>query len=194
MSRGKLVQLAPPARLYREPATRMVAEAAAAGKILGFDADLMVNALSIAGSHASGTKEYDQNGGSVKRMHAGMAAHGGMRSALIARRGILYALASAVLIGFYLTVVEQVNAAVAGAFKIDARIVEPVFLIIALTLFQPAVAKLEESLDRMFELTDEAFRIAAANRPAESLISLPSGTSSASSRRARCRGPASPAP
>ncbi len=62
--------------------------AAAAGKILGFDPDLMVNALSIAGSHSSGTKEYDQNGGSIKRMHAGMASHGGMRSALIAKRGI----------------------------------------------------------------------------------------------------------
>jgi 2-methylcitrate dehydratase PrpD len=62
--------------------------AAAAGKILGFDAELMVNALSIAGSHSSGTKEYDQNGGSIKRMHAGMAAHGGMRSALIAQKGI----------------------------------------------------------------------------------------------------------
>ena len=62
--------------------------AAAAGKILGFDPELMVNALSIAGSHSSGTKEYDQNGGSIKRMHAGMAAHGGMRSALIAQKGI----------------------------------------------------------------------------------------------------------
>ncbi len=62
--------------------------AAAGGKILGFDPDLMVNALSIAGSHSSGTKEYDQNGGSIKRMHAGMAAHGGLRSALIAKKGI----------------------------------------------------------------------------------------------------------
>jgi 2-methylcitrate dehydratase PrpD len=64
------------------------AAAAAAGKVLGFDPELMVNALSIAGSHSSGTKEYDQNGGSIKRMHAGLAAHGGMRSALIAKKGI----------------------------------------------------------------------------------------------------------
>ncbi len=61
---------------------------AAAGKILKFDPELMVNALSIAGSHASGTTEYDQGGGSIKRMHAGMAAHGGLRSAFIARKGI----------------------------------------------------------------------------------------------------------
>ena len=46
----------------------------------------MLNALSIAGSHSSGLTEYDQSGGSVKRMHAGMAAHGGLRSALIAQR------------------------------------------------------------------------------------------------------------
>jgi len=64
------------------------AAAAAAGSVLRFDPELMVNALSIAGSHSSGTKEYDQNGGSIKRMHAGLAAHGGMRSALIAKKGI----------------------------------------------------------------------------------------------------------
>lgn len=69
---------------------------------------------------------------------------------LIARRGILYAIASALLIGVYLLVVERVNRAVASAFGIDARVVEPVFLIMALTLFQPAIGRLEESLDRMF--------------------------------------------
>ncbi len=69
---------------------------------------------------------------------------------LIARRGILYALASAVLIGFYLLVVERVNSYVSGVFRIDARVVEPVFLIMALTLFQPVIARLEQSLDQMF--------------------------------------------
>ena len=93
---------------------------------------------------------------------------------LIARRGILYALASALLIGFYLTVVEQVNQAVAGAFKIDARIVEPVFLIIALTLFQPAVAKLEDSLDRMFlrDPTDYRNVLRALGRELQTTIDL----------------------
>ena len=62
--------------------------AAVAGKILHFDPDLMVNALSIAGSHASGLTEYSHGGGSVKRMHAGMAAHGGIRAALIAQKGV----------------------------------------------------------------------------------------------------------
>lgn len=69
---------------------------------------------------------------------------------LIARRGILYALASAVLIGVYLIVVERVNEMVAKAFGVDSRVVEPVFLIMALTLFQPVISRLEQSLDRMF--------------------------------------------
>ena len=93
---------------------------------------------------------------------------------LIARRGILYALASAVLIGFYLTVIEKVNVAVAGAFRIDARIVEPVFLIIALTLFQPAVSKLEESLDRVFlrDPTDYRNVLRALGRELQTTIDL----------------------
>ena len=93
---------------------------------------------------------------------------------LIARRGILYALASALLIGFYLTVVERVNRMVAGAFGIDAHIVEPVLLIIALTLFQPAVAKLEESLDKMFlrDPTDYRNVLRALGRELQTTIDL----------------------
>ena len=64
------------------------AAAAVAGKILDFEPELMLNALSIAGSHASGVIEYDQTGGSVKRMHAGMASHGGLRAALVAQKGL----------------------------------------------------------------------------------------------------------
>ena len=103
-----------------------------------------------------------------------MVRHKFLDTKLIARRGILYALASAVLIGFYLTVVEQVNHAVAGAFKIDARIVEPVFLIIALTLFQPAVSKLEDSLDRMFLRDPSDYRnvLRALGRELQTTIDL----------------------
>lgn len=64
------------------------AAAVVTGQILGFDAELMLHALAIAGSHASGTIEYDQSGGSVKRMHAGMAVHGGIKSALLAQEGL----------------------------------------------------------------------------------------------------------
>lgn len=79
-----------------------------------------------------------------------MVRHKFLDTKLIARRGILYALASAVLIGLYLMVVGRINTWVAHAFGIEARIVEPVFLIMALTLFQPAIGRLEDLLDQMF--------------------------------------------
>lgn len=62
--------------------------AAAAAKALELDTDRTLHALSIAGSHASGTLEYGQSGGDVKRLHAGIAAAGGIRSALLAERGL----------------------------------------------------------------------------------------------------------
>jgi 2-methylcitrate dehydratase PrpD len=62
--------------------------AAAAGKILGFDKDLMVNAMGIAGSDASGVGEYTISGGSVKRLHAGFASQAGVRAALLAQFGM----------------------------------------------------------------------------------------------------------
>jgi len=103
-----------------------------------------------------------------------MVRHKFLDTKLIARRGILYALASALLIGFYLTVIERVNTTVAAAFGIDAHIVEPVFLIIALTLFQPAVGRLEESLDRMFlrDPTDYRNVLRALGRELQTTIDL----------------------
>jgi 2-methylcitrate dehydratase PrpD len=62
--------------------------AAAAGKILKLDPAQMTHGLAIAGSHAGGTMEYDQSGGEVKRLHNGMACCGGLRSALLAQRGL----------------------------------------------------------------------------------------------------------
>jgi 2-methylcitrate dehydratase PrpD len=62
--------------------------AAAAGKILRLNPVEMTHALAIAGSHASGTMEYDQSGGEVKRVHCGLACAGGMRSALLAAAGL----------------------------------------------------------------------------------------------------------
>jgi 2-methylcitrate dehydratase PrpD len=62
--------------------------AAAAGKILRLNPAQMTHALAIAGSHASGTMEYDQSGGEVKRLHNGMACCGGLRSALLAQMGL----------------------------------------------------------------------------------------------------------
>ena len=62
--------------------------AAAAAKILKLNPSELTNAFAIAGSHASGTMEFDQSGGEVKRMHTGLACAGGMRSAMVAGLGL----------------------------------------------------------------------------------------------------------
>jgi len=62
--------------------------AAVAGKLSGLNAGQMVHALSIAGSHASGTMEYDQRGGEVKRLHSAIAVRAGMLAVLLARKGL----------------------------------------------------------------------------------------------------------
>ncbi|MBI2859488.1 MAG: MmgE/PrpD family protein [Chloroflexi bacterium] len=62
--------------------------AVATGKLLGFDETTMLNALGIAGSHSSGSSEFNQTGGTVKRIHAGIAASGGIRAAMLARAGL----------------------------------------------------------------------------------------------------------
>jgi 2-methylcitrate dehydratase PrpD len=62
--------------------------AAAAGKILGFNTELMSHALGIAASESSGVTEYAISGGSVKRMHAGFASSHGIQAALLAQAGI----------------------------------------------------------------------------------------------------------
>jgi sigma-B regulation protein RsbU (phosphoserine phosphatase) len=68
---------------------------------------------------------------------------------LLARRGILYGATSAALVGIYLAVVVQLNRAVTSLTGLDARVIEPVFLIVALIVFQPVVSRLEEILDRV---------------------------------------------
>ena len=62
--------------------------ALSAGKLLGLDEAGMVSALGIAGSHASGTRQYAHGGGEVKRLHAGLGAMGGIRSVMLTKRGL----------------------------------------------------------------------------------------------------------
>ena len=64
------------------------ASAAVAGRLLHLPEEQLVHAFGIAGSHASATAEYDQSGGEVKRMHAGLGARGGVQSALLAHLGL----------------------------------------------------------------------------------------------------------
>lgn len=61
--------------------------ALAAGRLRRLDPGTLAAALGVAGSHASGTTEYTQTGGEVKRLHAGLGAAGGIRAVELAGRG-----------------------------------------------------------------------------------------------------------
>jgi len=63
--------------------------AAAVGTALGLNARQMTDALGIAGSFASGIIEYLAEGSWTKRLHAGWAAQGGIRAAILGREGFL---------------------------------------------------------------------------------------------------------
>lgn len=63
-----------------------LAAAAAAGSILGLDADQLRDAFGIAGSQSSGLMAA-QYGAMVKRLHAGRAAQSGLYAALLAQKG-----------------------------------------------------------------------------------------------------------
>jgi len=61
--------------------------AAAAGRLLGFDAARLNHAFGVAVSLASGTMEFAASGGMAKRMHAGRAAEAGLLAASLAAHG-----------------------------------------------------------------------------------------------------------
>ena len=62
--------------------------AVAVGKLRGFDAERMTNALGIAGSLAGGLLEFARSDGAmVKRLHIGRAAEGGVLAASLAGEG-----------------------------------------------------------------------------------------------------------
>jgi 2-methylcitrate dehydratase PrpD len=62
--------------------------AAATTALLDLDLERTAAAFAIAGSEASGTTEYDQSGGEVKRLHAAMAVRSGMEAGLLAEAGM----------------------------------------------------------------------------------------------------------
>ena len=61
--------------------------AAGAAKAMGLDANHVVNALGIAGSHAGGLMEFTREGAMTKRIHVGRGGQMGLESALLAARG-----------------------------------------------------------------------------------------------------------
>jgi sigma-B regulation protein RsbU (phosphoserine phosphatase) len=68
---------------------------------------------------------------------------------MIARRGILYAGVSAVMVGIYLVVVRQIADVAANLFGVETRVLDAVFLVVAIILFQPAISALEGILDSL---------------------------------------------
>lgn len=62
--------------------------AALAAKMMGLNEEQTFHALAIALSHASGPTEYASTGGSIKRVHAGIAVRNGIEAAELARAGI----------------------------------------------------------------------------------------------------------
>jgi 2-methylcitrate dehydratase PrpD len=62
--------------------------AGAACRLLDTDEVTCVNAMGIAGSHSSGTREYTRSGGTMKRIHCAIPAMSGLRSAVMASHGI----------------------------------------------------------------------------------------------------------
>jgi 2-methylcitrate dehydratase PrpD len=64
-----------------------VGSAAAAAVLLGLDEDGIAHAMGLSVSMGSGVLEANRNGGSVKRLHCGWAAHGGVVAAELAAAG-----------------------------------------------------------------------------------------------------------
>lgn len=68
---------------------------------------------------------------------------------IMARRGILYAAVSALMVGIYLLIVRQLSSVAANLFGVETRILDAIFLVVAVILFQPAIGALEGLLDRV---------------------------------------------
>ena len=78
-----------PARGYQTTAVcGPLAAALVAAELLGLTEDESIAALGISLSQASGVFEFLTNGSSVKSLHPGWAAHGGVIAALLARSGM----------------------------------------------------------------------------------------------------------
>ena len=61
---------------------------ATAARLLRLNEGQILHAFGIAGMHSSGTMEYDQTGGEVKRVIAGVAARSGIQAAMLAQLGL----------------------------------------------------------------------------------------------------------
>ncbi len=69
---------------------------------------------------------------------------------LIIRRGLIFSMASAVLIGIYLMIYGQGKKFITGILNIQIPVLEVLFIILALLFFQPILNYLEQILERIF--------------------------------------------
>jgi len=65
-----------------------IGAAAAAAYLYGLDVERIADAMGIAVSMGAGVIEANRTGGTVKRIHCGWAAHGGITAAAFAREGV----------------------------------------------------------------------------------------------------------
>jgi 2-methylcitrate dehydratase PrpD len=78
-------------RFYGSPIKNIFGSTVTAGKMLGLDSEAMLNAMGIAGSMASGLREWttDPKGTMVKRFNGGgWPSHNGVLAALLAQKGL----------------------------------------------------------------------------------------------------------
>jgi len=62
--------------------------AAGSARLLGLDVEGLRNAIGIAGSFSGGLMQYDQGGGSVKRIHGAIGGSNGLQAACLAKAGM----------------------------------------------------------------------------------------------------------
>ena len=89
---GRVGRAANPAAQYRRHyhptgTCGHLGAAAAAAHVLGLDVATTVSALGIAGTMASGTMQFLEDGSWTKRLNPGLAARNGIQAALLARAG-----------------------------------------------------------------------------------------------------------
>lgn len=66
----------------------LIGGTAAAGRLLGLDADGVAQAIGLAGSIAAGSMQYLANGAENKRLHPGLAAHNAVLATTFAAAGL----------------------------------------------------------------------------------------------------------
>ena len=122
-------------RFYGSPIKSVFGATVTAGMLLGLDNNVMLNAMGIAGSMASGLREWasDPKGTMVKRFNGGgWPAHNGVLAAILALKGLTGP--STILEG---------DRGVCRAFGIEK---------------EPRIAKLTENLGREYMITQRAIK------------------------------------